>query len=206
MHPSGWINLVQTVPPEFHDNLSVFLLNGVELSVQAILRMEEQFVVMRGRVMGSTDAGLVYFVPYEQITCLGYSKTLKEEVVQGWFQDGPIHAVTGAPALSLAPRLEPAAPAEGEAEPGVEEPGAAPPAPAAAPAPARPAAPGVPRPAPAAAPRPAPAAGPRPGPMPVAMPLQSGMPLPAKAAMIERLRKKAASSHQGVAKPPPEHK
>jgi hypothetical protein len=215
MHPSGWITLVQTVPPEFHDNLSVFLLNGVELSVQAILRMEEQFIVMRGRVMGSTDAGLVYFVPYEQITCLGYSKTVKEEVVQGWFQDGPIYAVTGAPALSLAPRLEPAAPAEGEAEPGVEEPEAAPSAPAAAPVPAptRPSVPGVPRPAPAAAPRPAaprpaPAAArpAPPGPMPVAMPLQSGMPLPAKAAMIERLRKKAASSHQGVAKPPPEQK
>jgi hypothetical protein len=199
MHPSGWISLVQTVPPEFHDNLSVFLLNGVELSVQAILRMEEQFVVLRGRVMGSTDAGLVYFVPYEQITCLGYSKTVKEEVVQAWFQDGPIYTVAGAPALSRAPRLEPAA-AEGEAEAGVEEP-APPTAPAAAPGPAptRPSAPAVPRPGPAAAPRP-------PGPMPVAMPLQSGMPLPAKAAMIERLRKKAASSHQGTAKPPPEHK
>jgi hypothetical protein len=200
MHPSGWISLVQTVPPEFHDNLSVFLTNGVELSVQGILRMEEQFVVLRGRVMGSTDAGLVYFVPYEQITCLGYSKTIKEEVVQGWFRDGPIYAVTGAPALSLAPRLEPA-PAEGGAEPGVEEAAPSAPAAAAAPAPSRPSAPGVPRPAPAAAPRPAP-----PGPMPVAMPLQSGMPLPAKAAMIERLRKKAATSHQGSAKPAPEQK
>jgi hypothetical protein len=201
MHPSGWISLVQTVPPEFHQNLSVFLTNGVELSVQAILRMEEQFIVVRGRVMGSTDAGLVYFVPYEQITCLGYSKTVKEEVVQAWFQDGPIYTIAGAPALSRAPRLEPAA-EEGEAEAGVEEP-APPTGPAAAagPAPTRPSAPAVPRPGPAAAPRPAP-----PGPMPVAMPLQSGMPLPAKAAMIERLRKKAASSHHGAAKPPPEQK
>src|SRR5262245_27902766 len=95
MHPSGWISLVQTIPPQFHEGLSLFLVNGVELSVQAFLRMEEQFIVIRGRLMGSTDAGLVFFVPYEQVTCLAYSKPMKEEVVQAWFQTGPAYGLTG---------------------------------------------------------------------------------------------------------------
>jgi hypothetical protein len=194
MHPSGWISLVQTIPPQFHDGLTMLLANGSEFNIQAIVRMEEQFMVVRGRTMGSTDAGLVFFVPYEQITTLGYSKTLKEEVVQAWFQDGPAYAVSGAPALPRAPRpeLAPAGMSEEEAEPGLEEAEEAAPA-AAGPTPARPSAPGVPRPAPAA-PRPLPA-----GPTPSALPL-SGMPLPAKAAMIERLRKKAAAP--GAPKPP----
>lgn len=199
MHPSGWISLVQTIPPQFHDGLSLFLVNGVELAIQAILRMEEQFIVIRGRTMGSTDAGLIFFVPYEQITSLGYNKTTKEEVVQAWFQDGPAFAVTGSAISGPAvrpPMPAPAiTPAEGEAEPEGEEPAEMPAAGAPA-TPRPPSHPGVAKPAPA--PRPAPAAGPTPAAVQI-----TGMPLPAKAAMIERLRKKAATSNQGTTPKPP---
>ncbi|MBL8793607.1 MAG: hypothetical protein JNM56_06870 [Planctomycetia bacterium] len=214
MHPSGWISVVRTIPAEFHTQLTLMTANGFEINLQTVLRLEEQFMVCRGRMMGSTDAGLIFFVPYDQINCIFYNKMLKEDVVQSWFSGPSLHALVGEPLAGtytqVAPEPAPApAPAPEPAPAPVPAPAAAAPmpapppgakplqlpartvAPAAAPAaPARPAAPAAPAPAPAA-----PAA--QPGGS--AVPVSAGMALPAKQAMIDRLRKRSLSaSNQGT--------
>lgn len=209
MHPSGWISVIRTIPPELHEKLTLMTANGFEINVQMFLRLEEQFMVCRGRMMGSTDAGLTFFVPYDQINCIFYNKILREEAVLAWFTDPPAYEVTATPAAGTYTQV---APEPAPAPEPVPEPTPAP-APAAGPAPppgakplqlpARPAATAPPKPAPAAparpsAPAPAPAAqAGQPGGS--AVPISAGMALPAKQAMIDRLRKRSlGTSNQGT--------
>lgn len=182
MDAASWIDLVQIIPQDLHDGLCVVMQSGLELNLQSILRLEERFMVCKGRMTGSTEGGITFFLPYDQITCLAYPKPLKEDVLHSWFGEAPA-------AVEM--------PSEALAEPAVEEKAPSPPAPVAKPAPlpARPA-PAKPAPAPAVA---------------SSAVLTSNI-LPAKAAMIERLRKRAqgaggSPSAQGTTpKPPPESK
>src|SRR5579871_3114843 len=196
MHPSGWIELIRTIPLEIHTSLAVLMQNGAEINVQSIVRLEEQFLVVRGRTAGSVDGGLIFFMPYDQISTLMCYKPFKEEVVHTWFNREPFHSLDGSIAPVGEAQEEPGVVAEPEEiEPG-PVPGPAPvAAPPSAPAPARPVPAPAAKPAPAGKPEPAiPSVAARPAPGPqaatTAMTMNS-MVLPAKAAMIERLRKKA---------------
>lgn len=201
MHTSGWIELLRLVPPEMHDGLVILMQNALEFNIQQILRLEEQFMVCRGRMVGSTDSGLVLLLPYDQMTCVAHTKSVREEYINSWFGGRePFYDINaGAPSLTApaeAPPLEEAPAPEPEPAPA---PVAAAPAPAAPPKPLPPSRPGLaPAPARPAAARPAPAAGAplaapgaaAPAPGGATVPLSAGMALPAKAAMIERLRKR----------------
>jgi hypothetical protein len=201
MHVSGWVELVRTIPAEFHNALAVLMQNGTEINLQSIVRLEEQFVVCRGRTAGSTDASLMFFLPYDQITCIYYVRPAKEDLVNGWFGRAPFYSIEREEAP--APPVEPPVAAE-------PEPAAPGPAAPAAPAPLPGSAPGV-APAPAAAAKPAPVVPgrPAPAPQPAATPMtMANMVLPAKAAMIERLRKRQPPGGAAPAPPakPPEQK
>lgn len=185
MHASGWIDLIRTIPDEIYPSLTVMMQNGAEINVQNIVRLEEQFIVCRGRTAGSTDGGLVFFMPYDQIASISVNRPTKPEVVNTWFRNQPFYSLeeevlsTVSP-VGEQPAMEPAAPVP--AAPAAASPGLMP-----APGPLAP----KPAPAPASPPVATVAARPAPGPQPATTPMTMGnMALPAKAAMIERLRKR----------------
>jgi len=181
MDASGWIGVLRQLPPELHDGFSFIMSNGLEIIVQAFMRLDEQHVMIRGRVSGSTDSGRILFLPYDQINVLVYNKLLKDPDVYAWFADVPVAADVQQVGGETAP-----GPAAAEGEPGAPE--AEPEQqPAAAGPPQKPAAQPAPPPPKPAAPQP--------------MPMMGGMSMPAKAAMIERLRKRAQGGGN-----PPEHK
>jgi hypothetical protein len=74
-----WLNLFRRLPPEHHDNFMVVTTVGTEIAIQSILRVEEEWLILRGRIAGSSDAGRIFFVPYSQINFAGFQKALKEE-------------------------------------------------------------------------------------------------------------------------------
>jgi hypothetical protein len=76
-----WIDLIQLFPPQFHDNLVLTTQNGKEINVQHILRIEREYLVVRGRAAGSTDEGRPFFVPYDQITFHGMYRPVKDAQV-----------------------------------------------------------------------------------------------------------------------------
>lgn len=98
MQSSAWISLLRLIPPAHHENLSLLTLNSTEISIQNIIRMEMDYLVLRGRLAGSSDAGRVFFVPYDQINIVAFQKEVKEPVVRAFF--GEIQA---APAPAAAP-------------------------------------------------------------------------------------------------------
>lgn len=92
MHGQAWIPLLRRIPPEQVERLCLVTTAGTELSLQSIVRMEEDFLVVRARISGSSDTGRAFFIPYDQVNFLGFTKAVREEDLLALF-DGPEHYV-----------------------------------------------------------------------------------------------------------------
>jgi hypothetical protein len=144
MRGETWIELFKRIPDAFRDGFGIVTSGGTEVNLESIMRLEDEFMVFRGRLVGSTDAQRTFFLPYDQINIIVYQRLMKEEAVQAWFGGEP-------PSTVAVPADQPAeAPAET---------------------------------APAEAPAPEPIS-------PVPIQRMDSAPMPGKAAILERLRKR----------------
>jgi hypothetical protein len=81
----SWISLFEQIPAKYHDNLALTMVTGAEIMMQSVLRLESDFVILRGRLAGSTDAGRVIVLPYDQIVNVAFIRPLLEPEVQSIF-------------------------------------------------------------------------------------------------------------------------
>lgn len=79
MHPSAWAAVLRHIPAEQQHLFSLVTQGGAEISVAALVRIEDEFAIVRGRLSGSQDSGRVFFVPYANIDYFGYTNPVKEE-------------------------------------------------------------------------------------------------------------------------------
>src|SRR5438270_6097856 len=87
MQGSVWAALLRQVPEREHNKLMVVTSAGVEITVQGFLRIDHEFVALKGRLAGSQDAGRVYFVPYDQVSYLGFLREVKDAEFEAMFGD-----------------------------------------------------------------------------------------------------------------------
>jgi hypothetical protein len=141
MQGYGWRSVLGRIPPQAHDSLVAVTLTGLEIMIRGIVRMEEDFLILRGRMAGSTDAGRVIILPFDQINYLGFNKMIAEAELQAMFGSAPAPVVwqNSQPSLPAGPMAEAAS--EGQPESGTlaappipvtgggETPGPKPPAP-----------------------------------------------------------------------------
>jgi|SRR5579884_3648204 len=125
MRSTAWADLLRHIPANLHDNLCLVTAGGVEIAIQAILRVDHEFLAIRGRLSGSTDAGRVYFIPFARIDYVGFLREVKADEFRENFDSFRTAAPAAAeapvaPSASLAepPRPEP----EPEPTPAAEEP------------------------------------------------------------------------------------
>jgi hypothetical protein len=85
MQGPSWIALFNRIPGKLHDSLALTLITGAEILMQSILRLESDYAIIRGRMSGSTDAGRVIVLPYNQIVNLAFTKRMLEAEVQAIF-------------------------------------------------------------------------------------------------------------------------
>ena len=85
MQGPSWIALFRRIPAKLHDSLALTLVTGAEIVMQSILRVESEFVILRGRMAGSTDPGRVVVLPYGQIVSVAFTKRMLEPEVQEIF-------------------------------------------------------------------------------------------------------------------------
>jgi hypothetical protein len=62
-----WIDMLRVIPEDLQNALVLVLQNGSEISVDTLFRFESKFLILRGRVGGTTDEGRAFFVPYDQM-------------------------------------------------------------------------------------------------------------------------------------------
>lgn len=87
MTQTDWIELLQLIPEDQHNQLIVMSQTGIELSIDLLLRTEPAYFVFRGRVCGNVDDGRVFFFPYNQITCVYLNRVVKEKEITDLFSD-----------------------------------------------------------------------------------------------------------------------
>ena len=79
MDPGVWAAVLRHIPAEQQHQFTVVTSGGVEISIASVLRVEDEFAVVKGRLSGSQDAGRVFFVPYKNIEYFGYTNPVKDE-------------------------------------------------------------------------------------------------------------------------------
>jgi hypothetical protein len=85
MQGSLWINLLRRIPAELHNSLALGLVTGEEVVVQQLIKMDNEFVIVRGRMAGSTAEGRVMVVPYTHLAMIALNKQIQEAEVQAIF-------------------------------------------------------------------------------------------------------------------------
>jgi hypothetical protein len=124
MDSAGWSRLIKQIPTDLQELLTLMTQGGTEITVQSVARVEDYYVLVRGRLAGTNDQDRVFLVPYDRIVYAGFQRPLSPATI------GRIYGETILP--MTAPRPEPIA------EPPAPEPEPPPPAPEPAKAPTRP--------------------------------------------------------------------
>ena len=88
MQGQSWIALLERIPVKYHDTLALTLVTGAEVIMQSVLRLEADYAIIRGRIAGSTDAGRVIVLPYDQVVNLAFTKRMLDPEVQSVFGAG----------------------------------------------------------------------------------------------------------------------
>lgn len=82
MTQSTWAMLLNRLPEEWRATLVVKTINGTEIAVQSIVRIDAEILVIRGRVAGTTEQGQLYVIPLARLETICIQKPPKEEEVQ----------------------------------------------------------------------------------------------------------------------------
>jgi hypothetical protein len=96
----AWERLLRQLPAKEQDGLMLMTNTRTEIAVQSILRLDPDFLIIKGRLAGSQDAGRVFFVPYAHIDHLGFYRAVKDTEFEEMFAD---LSVPPLPAIAVAP-------------------------------------------------------------------------------------------------------
>jgi hypothetical protein len=117
MTTTEWMELFQRMPTEMHGALLVGLSNGCEFSVQDVLRIDEQFLLVRGRIGGTNESGRVFCIPYDRLTYFMLTRDFAEAKVKAVFGELLVSLIEKGPRDEEAAADE----TEGDAEAAVTE-------------------------------------------------------------------------------------
>jgi hypothetical protein len=95
MQNSDWIDVIRLIPTDQHNLLVLTTQTGVDLNIDTILRTEPTYIVFRGRALGQTDDGRVFFLPYQHIDYLQINRQVKEAEIHALYGDGPEQSANG---------------------------------------------------------------------------------------------------------------
>lgn len=85
MQGKDWGILLRRIPTSYHEGLTLATITGAEVVLQAIVRIEPDFVILRGRAAGTNDAGKIIVLPFHHINYISFKKTLTEPEVAALF-------------------------------------------------------------------------------------------------------------------------
>jgi len=105
----NWIAMFRRIPGTMQDAIALGLTTGAEIVVQKIVKLEPDFMIVRGRVAGTQDSGRVVLIPYDKLAFVSLTKPLKDPELNGLFGKGAPPAVADLPVESPdSPSPEPA--------------------------------------------------------------------------------------------------
>ncbi|HMP01240.1 MAG TPA: hypothetical protein PKD86_12145 [Gemmatales bacterium] len=82
-----YIKLFKSLPEAETEMLIVAMKNGMEVAVQRIMRFEEHYMLVRGRLGGTDQGNLIFLIDYDNITFAYFSRVIEDYRVQEIFGD-----------------------------------------------------------------------------------------------------------------------
>jgi hypothetical protein len=100
MQSSAWVALLRLLPPSRQENLGLTMINGTEIAVHSILHVADDYLLIRGRLMGTTEGVGFLVIPFDRINYLGLQRTITEPEVRDLFGVGPAAVDTTSPSAT----------------------------------------------------------------------------------------------------------
>lgn len=94
MQGSGWIDLFKQIPSNLHDSIGLGLSTGIEIVVQQLLRLDDEFMVLRGRTAGSNEGGRIIILPYGHLVSIAFNRRMMATEVEQIFGPSQFAAPT----------------------------------------------------------------------------------------------------------------
>jgi hypothetical protein len=104
----AWIDQFRRIPSDLHDSLALGMTTGAEIVVQKIVRLDPDFMIIRGRLAGTQDTGRVVMIPYPQLTFVAIQRDLKDADVETLFGKSDPAALASVPATPETTNPQPA--------------------------------------------------------------------------------------------------
>jgi len=89
MKPAEWITFLSRVPSDGQGGMILGTHAGTEISVHSLLKIEESHVLVRGRLGGTTEGGMLFVLPYESIAFCVFTRPLEEAAQRELFGELP---------------------------------------------------------------------------------------------------------------------
>jgi hypothetical protein len=96
------IEAFQKLTPDDRSKVMLILRNGNGINVEILFRNEPEYMILRGREMGSTDDNRAFFVPYDEIAYLKLERAVKLTDLQRMYGGSPDAAAMDAGAAETA--------------------------------------------------------------------------------------------------------
>src|SRR5437764_4639583 len=85
MQGEAWIALFRRMPVNLHDGLILSLNTGAEVVIQKFVKLEPEYMILRGRMAGTQDNGRVVILPYSNIVTINVTRRLLEAEIEAIF-------------------------------------------------------------------------------------------------------------------------
>jgi hypothetical protein len=102
MQGTSWINFFRRIPENVQDTLALTVTTGGEIIVQRLVKLDPEFVVLRGRMAGSLDPGRLVVLPYGQLVTVAFTRRMSDADAEAIFGA----ATPGAAPIALSPAGE----------------------------------------------------------------------------------------------------
>ena len=79
------LEMFSVIPDKLHPQINLVMRNQASIAIDAAVRYEQSYVVVRGREGGTTDEGRAFFVPYEDISYIRIERVMKISELQMMF-------------------------------------------------------------------------------------------------------------------------
>jgi hypothetical protein len=109
MQGTSWISFFRRIPVNLHDCLALTVTTGAEIVLQRIVKLEDDFAIVRGRMAGTQDGGRVVVLPYALLVSVAFNRRMTDVEVQAIFGEAtPMAAPIDLSAVADAAIAEPA--------------------------------------------------------------------------------------------------
>src|SRR5262245_5973197 len=86
MQRAAWAKLLHDIPPALHENVILTTSVGGEIALKTIIHADGEFLVIRGRITGTTDGFGFFVIPFERLSHVSFQKAVTEEDIRALFQ------------------------------------------------------------------------------------------------------------------------